>query len=79
MRTNARQGKSILMDGQRHRFVQIPSYAGSPGFVLSDIGYWMEHYDELVEWIKTTSGRVAGMTVEFDNEQDMILFLLKWS
>jgi len=47
--------------------------------LLSDIGYWNEHYDELGEWCTENSCNRKGMTVELPDEQAALLFSLRWS
>lgn len=47
--------------------------------VLSDIGYWNEHYDALIEWCGLNGCEVVGMTVDIPEEKLLTLFKLRWS
>lgn len=47
--------------------------------VLTDIGYWAENIDALVDWCKTNGGQVKGMTVTLDNHEQLTLFALRWA
>ena len=47
--------------------------------VLTDIKFWTDQYDELIEWCQDTPGTtISGMVVVFDNEQALTMFTLKW-
>lgn len=47
--------------------------------VLTDIGFWANNIDDLIVWCRTNGGSVKGMTVEFDNNEQLTLFALRWS
>lgn len=47
--------------------------------VLTDFEYWTDHYDSLKEWCAVNGGQVKGMTVSFDNNEQLTVFALKWS
>lgn len=47
--------------------------------LLTDIKFWADNIDILIEWCKVNGGRVKGMTVEFDNDEQLMLFVLRWS
>lgn len=48
--------------------------------ILCDIYYWNTHYEELKDWCDTQLGTTqVGMTVEFDSEKDLMMFILRWS
>ncbi len=67
--------------GKGHRFIVAPDNLGyGPHMViLSDFHYWSESYEELVEWCKHNNGQISGMTVDFDCESDLMMFILRWS
>jgi hypothetical protein len=47
--------------------------------ILTDVGYWVEHYDRLKSWCEEIGdGEVRGMTVTC-NDKTLTAFLLKWS
>lgn len=50
-----------------------------PVIVLTDFSYWVKHIDELIVWCKTNGGKQQGMTIEFDNDENLTMFLLRWS
>jgi hypothetical protein len=47
--------------------------------VLTDVEYWVENYDTLVDWCRINGGEVTSMVVEFPNESTMALFCLRWA
>ena len=82
---NSEKITDIFQNWKDNKFVIIP--VGEVGLnstaplivVLSDIGYWNEHYDELGEWCRENSCNRKGMTVELPDEQAAVLFSLRWS
>jgi len=47
--------------------------------VLTDIQYWVNNYDDLVDWCCIYGGEVKGITVDLPNKATMTLFCLKWA
>jgi hypothetical protein len=47
--------------------------------VLSDVGYWAFHVEELIEWCKTRNAQTQGMTITFGDEITLTEFVLRWS
>ena len=67
--------------GAGRRFAVAP---GELGFghrlvILSDFAYWVEHDAELVAWCDRNNAIMAGATVELATDQDLVMFLLRWS
>ena len=48
--------------------------------ILTDMAYWYTHCEELKDWCDTQLGaEQVGMTVDFASEQDLMMFILRWS
>ena len=47
--------------------------------ILTDVGYWSQHVDELVAWCQDRDAVTAGMTVTFGSERTLLEFVLRWS
>jgi hypothetical protein len=48
--------------------------------ILSDIAYWSEHYDELIQWCKeSNSSMVLGATLNIYDDQTLTAFCLRWA
>jgi hypothetical protein len=47
--------------------------------ILTDIGYWSEHRDELRQWCLERDAVVAGMAVVLSSERTLVEFVLRWS
>ena len=67
--------------GAGRRFAVAP---GELGFghrlvILSDFAYWVEHDAELVTWCERNNAILSGATVELATDQDLVMFLLRWS
>ena len=67
--------------GAGRRFVVAPSELGfgSRLVILSDFAYWVDHDAELVTWCERNNATMSGATVELATDQDLVMFLLKWS
>ena len=74
----------IMQSWKDNRFVVVPSYLDIDNknktlVVLTDIGYWASHVDELVIWCAENNCETRGMTVTLPDEESITLFCLKWS
>lgn len=73
----------ILEDWKKNRFILADSALTETDkhlIILTDIKYWAEHADELVEWCNNTQGAYTqGMTVEISDDKTLTHFILKWS
>lgn len=76
----------IMQDFKRNRFVVAPNYIANglkPMYghliVLSDIGYWSDNIDALIEWCGQHNCEVKGMTVDIPSDTTLTLFCLRWS
>ena len=46
--------------------------------VLTDIGFWAENTDSLIEWCKLHACEMRGMTVDIPDDHTLTLFCLRW-
>ena len=67
--------------GAGRRFAVAPSELGFGHrlVILSDFAYWVEHDAELVTWCERNNAILEGATVELATDQDLVMFLLRWS
>lgn len=71
----------IMHDWRNQRFI-IPSADLTDGemfVILTDISFWADHAEELVEWCKDRNCTTEGMIVVFKDEMSLTEFVLKWS
>lgn len=51
--------------------------------VIADIGFWLKNEPAIYAWMDENlpRGRMhqAGMTIELDNSQDALAFLMRWA
>jgi len=47
--------------------------------VLTDFSFWVSELDSLIQWCSDNNCRQKGMTIEFDNDDQLLLFCLRWS
>lgn len=73
----------VLADWKKNRFILADAQEKKTDkhlIILTDIGYWAEHADELAEWCEHTPGVVTqGMTVEISDDKTLTHFILKWT
>jgi hypothetical protein len=70
----------ILKDWKHSKFIVVDYIVDYPNtIVLTDEGYWIDHWDDLIEWGDKHNCKVAGMTVSVPDEQTKMLFALRWS
>ncbi len=74
--------EDILQSWKNHRFI-VADYEllDEPEIVvvLTDVKFWSENIDELISWCDFNGGKVKGMTVGFNNYEQLTLFTLRWS
>lgn len=47
--------------------------------ILSDLSFWLAHWEELESWCKSNGCKTEGVTVNVPTDQLMTLFSLRWS
>ncbi len=47
--------------------------------ILTDVGYWVHHIDNLKVWCDIYNCELSGMTVCFPDKETLEMFVLKWS
>ena len=47
--------------------------------VLTDFSFWTERIEELDNWCLDNGCRRKGMTVEFDTDDQLLMFCLRWT
>ena len=58
----------------------VADYTNTPHLVvLTNIKFWANNSDSLVEWCNKHQCRFEGMTVVIPDEHTLALFVLKWS
>ena len=65
------------------RFIPVTSpYGDGYMLMISDYNWWSTNEREILNWMADTLPRgiehQQGMTVTFDNDQDRMMFLLRW-
>lgn len=74
---------AIIFDNlKQHRFVIVDPrlYDFDHHLViLSDLEFWHNRWEDLEKWCEDHGCDIAGMTVDFPNEQALTMFCLKWS
>jgi len=47
--------------------------------ILTDVQFWADHTDELINWCSIRNATTQGMTVVFGDEPTLTEFVLRWS
>lgn len=75
--------EDIMSEFKSRRFVIAPGHLLENPVehvvILSDFGYWNDHYDELEKWCEEHGGIIKGMGLTLPDKQTLTLFTLKWS
>ena len=71
----------IFEDWKKNRFIVATVDEVHQGIlvVMTDIKYWVNNAEELVEWCQENNCITKGMTIEIPDEETLLLFRLKWS
>ena len=69
----------IFEDWKKNRFVIGPTEGNSHIVIFTDIGYWIDHLDEMIAWCKNNNCQQTGMTIDIPNNETLTLFCLKWA
>ena len=52
------------------------------GVMIADYSWWHDNHYDITDWMREHmprgEGHLKGMTIEFDSEQDALLFMLRW-
>jgi hypothetical protein len=57
----------------------ISDFASHALIMLTDIGYWNNHWDELQQWCQNHQAQSQGMTVDIPDAATLTVFCLKWN
>lgn len=72
----------IIADFKTNKFVIADEYMGygSVTVVLTDLNFWTKFATELQQWISncTPTADMFGFTIDFKNQEDLLLFVLRW-
>ena len=72
----------ILAEWKKNRFITV-GYDLLDGpeilVILTDIGYWASHEQDLQTWCDQHGATITGMSVAFPDEQTLTAFALRWS
>jgi hypothetical protein len=59
------------------------SYTRNPFLIIADWQFWLANEDQIEKWVISFLPRglehIKGMTVEFDSDNQLTHFLLRWS
>lgn len=74
---------AILAEWKRNKFI-VADYALTSDakhlIVLTDIKFWAENADALVDWCKKNPrARTQGMIVEIDDDRTLTHFIMRWT
>ena len=71
----------IFENWKEQKFIVAPQYLlDKPEIliILTDISFWADNADSLVEWCEKYNCTTQGMTVCLPNEAALTMFMLKW-
>jgi len=72
-----------ILKEQGIRFVEakMNAYSNRPMLLIADPGYWVANESEILDWMTQTNVKYhfSGMILEFENNEDKMMFLLRWA
>lgn len=74
--------KDVLANWKNCRFARVDfELLEQPDImiVLTDVAFWNAHFEELKDWCDENDCEIQGLTVKFNNEKSLLLFVLRWS
>jgi hypothetical protein len=75
--------EDIFAEWKRQRFIvakkYLVLYPSGHLMILTDVNYWSENYQSLIEWCDRYGAEHAGMTVTVPSDELLTIFLLRWS
>ena len=74
--------EDVLADWKKNKFILADKDLTDTDkhvIVLTDVSYWVDHVEALVDWCMANKARTQGMTVEIDDDKTLTHFILRWS
>jgi hypothetical protein len=84
----AKTGRQIMGDifaeWKKQRFIfaeksMFPDSTSKHMVVLTDVEFWVENLDGLMDWCAEHDCDTQGMTVDIPDDKTLMLFKLRWS
>lgn len=75
----------IFHHWKENRFIIAPDYVRDSDsehphmVILTDIGFWADNVDHLVEWCNNYGCKTQGMTVEIPTDDLLTAFCIRWA
>lgn len=54
-------------------------YEKDKTIILSDLHFWASYILELDHWCKVNGCQRSGVVVSYNTQEDLIMFVIKWS
>lgn len=73
--------EDIFAEWKRNRFILANSVLNDREgllVILTDFVFWASHIEELMEWCRIYGGEINGSTVYFSDQDQYLLFCLRW-
>jgi len=72
----------LFHDWKQNRFVVVDrsliDEESGITVLLTDLGYWVDRTDEIMQWCKENNAVQRGLTITMPSESELLLFCLKW-
>jgi len=56
------------------------AYTNKPLLLIADPGYWLNNQQEILDWFTRSNIKYSlqGMILEFDTQEEKMMFMLRW-
>jgi hypothetical protein len=75
--------KDIFADWKTNKFILTAAGLTNDKehvIILTDVGYWVENLDALVDWCSiNTKAHIQGMVVLIEDDRTLTHFILRWA
>jgi hypothetical protein len=74
----------IFAEWKKQRFIfsdksMFPNTSGKYLIILTDVAYWVNNQDDLLDWCAEHDCDTQGMTVDIPDDKTLMLFKLRWT
>lgn len=72
--------KMLKEHGVKFIEAKMNAYTKAPLLLIADPSYWATNEGEIVDWFESSNIKyyLKGMVLEFESNEDRMMFLLRW-
>lgn len=73
--------KMLKEQGVKFIEARTNAYSQRPMLLIADPAYWVKNETDIINWFISSNVKyyMKGMILEFESDEDKMMFLLRWS